>query len=92
MAAKFRKVVAALPDPLEPDTLYFVRVGTGFDVYVSDATGSIAHTLNLPAGAQQQVYVQATQPIVPPGIPYIWIQTGLGADGTEKMFFVEDGT
>lgn len=40
------KVVAALPDPLEPDALYAVRVGAGFDLYVSDATGAIAHRLN----------------------------------------------
>jgi hypothetical protein len=32
-----RKVVAALPaqDDLEPSTLYCVRVGTGFDLYVT---------------------------------------------------------
>lgn len=28
------KVVGALPAQPDPDTLYFVRVGTGFDLYV----------------------------------------------------------
>ncbi|MGM0517893.1 MAG: hypothetical protein ACQER6_09870 [Pseudomonadota bacterium] len=48
--AKYRaeKVVSSLPDPLEPDTVYYVRTGDGFDMYVSDATGSVAHALNLP--------------------------------------------
>lgn len=51
--AKFRaeKVVAALPDPLEANTVYYVRTGDGFDIYVSDATGSVAHALNAPGGA-----------------------------------------
>jgi hypothetical protein len=40
------KVVSALPDPLSPNTLYYVRVGAGFDLYLSDSTGTIAHKLN----------------------------------------------
>lgn len=40
------KVVSALPAELEPDTIYFVRTGAGFDIYVSDTTGSAAHPLN----------------------------------------------
>ena len=43
---RFEKVVASLPSKLEPNTIYFVRVGTGFDLYVSDATGKISHKLN----------------------------------------------
>lgn len=42
------KVVAALPDPLTPDTVYYVRTGEGFDIFVSDITGSTAHQLNTP--------------------------------------------
>lgn len=41
-----RKEVAELPTPLEADCLYFVRVGSGFDIYLSDHTGSVAHKLN----------------------------------------------
>ena len=40
------KVVGALPVTLEPNTLYLVRVGEGFDFYCSDATGAIAHKVN----------------------------------------------
>lgn len=45
-AIRFAKVVASLPGKLAPDTLYMVRVGDGFDLYVSDATGSIAYPIN----------------------------------------------
>jgi len=43
---KASKVVSVLPEALTPDTLYLVRAGAGFDLYCSDATGSIAHQLN----------------------------------------------
>ncbi len=43
---RFAKVVSSLPAVLEPDTLYLVRVGAGFDLYVSDATGSVAYPVN----------------------------------------------
>lgn len=43
---KISKVVASLPSTLEPNTLYLVRVGSGFDVYSSDSTGTVAHKLN----------------------------------------------
>lgn len=46
--ADFRAVkqVATLPTPLVADTVYMVRAGTGFDLYVTDTTGAIAHRLN----------------------------------------------
>ena len=43
-----------MPSELEPNTIYFVRVGTGFDLYVTDMTGRIANTLNLPKGASPE--------------------------------------
>lgn len=43
-----RKEVASLPSKLEPDTIYYVRTGNGFDLYVSDATGAAAHKINTP--------------------------------------------
>lgn len=49
MIIRFEKVISKLPDTLEPNTVYFVRVGTGFDLYVTDVTGKIAVTLNLPS-------------------------------------------
>lgn len=41
------KVVSALPAQLASNTVYFVRVGTGFELRCSDSTGTVAHTLNL---------------------------------------------
>ena len=43
---KFYKAVASLPATLEPNTMYAVRVGEGFDFYISDLTGSIAYKTN----------------------------------------------
>lgn len=43
---RFKKVIANLPAQLEPDAVYAVRTGAGFDLYISDATGSVAHGLN----------------------------------------------
>ena len=43
---KVSKTLSSLPNTLEPDTIYYVRVGVGFDLYVSDDTGQIAHKLN----------------------------------------------
>lgn len=40
------KIIAALPPVLEPSTLYCVRAGTGFDLYLSDVTGGMAHKVN----------------------------------------------
>lgn len=39
---KFHKYVAALPAQLEADTLYFVRSGVGYDLYVTNHGGTIA--------------------------------------------------
>jgi hypothetical protein len=43
------KVVSALPGTLTANTMYAVRVGAGFDFYLSDSTGSVAHKVNGPA-------------------------------------------
>ena len=43
---RFAKVVSSLPSTLVPNTVYFVRTGAGFDLRVTDATGSIAYDLN----------------------------------------------
>ena len=53
MIIRFEKIVSKLPTELEPNTIYFVRVGTGFDLYVTDMTGRIANTLNLPKGVSE---------------------------------------
>lgn len=45
-AVIFRKEVSVLPAMLKPNTMYAVRTGAGFDLYLSDMTGSIAHKSN----------------------------------------------
>jgi len=50
------KVVATLPVTLAPNTTYYVRVGTGFSVYVTDSTGAIAHPLNAPLVVSSQTF------------------------------------
>lgn len=42
-------------------------------------------------GGTQQVFVQPTAPVVAPGTPYIWCQTGLGSDGEDMTIWLEDG-
>lgn len=36
------KVVAALPSPLEPDSIYYVRAGVGFDMYITNGSGVVS--------------------------------------------------
>lgn len=40
------KEVGSLPGVLQPDSLYAVRTGVGFDLYITDTTGSVAHKVN----------------------------------------------
>ncbi|WAB91963.1 hypothetical protein OSS47_28260 [Pseudomonas citronellolis] len=42
------KVVSALPVELEPNSIYFVRRGAGYDQFVTNATGLVvAYPMNL---------------------------------------------
>jgi hypothetical protein len=68
---KIDKVVANLPDPLVADTVYAVRSGTGFDLFISDATGTVAHAIN-PSGTF--VLVGITPPSSP-SVNDLWIDT-----------------
>ncbi len=44
---KTHKYVAALPPELEADAIYFVRAGDGFDLYVTNTSGTVvAYGLN----------------------------------------------
>jgi len=40
------KIVSALPAVLEPNKVYAVRLGSGFDLYQSDSTGSSVYRVN----------------------------------------------
>lgn len=61
------KVVSTLPDPLAANTVYAVRVGAGFDLYISDSTGTVAHKINL--GTIYTISATAPDPAVYP----LWI-------------------
>ncbi|BAU76120.1 hypothetical protein [Metapseudomonas furukawaii] len=46
---KLYKVVASLPGALEPNAIYLVRVGNGYDQYVTNSSGTIvSYPMNLP--------------------------------------------
>lgn len=89
---EIHKVIGALPPVLQPDAIYYVRTGIGYDQYVTDSTGTIAHQMNAGAAGQQQVFVQPTAPVVANGVPYMWWQTGLGDNGEDMTLYIEDGT
>jgi hypothetical protein len=38
-----------------------------------------------------QLYVQHTQPTIPVATSGLWVQTGLGTNGTGFTFWIEDG-
>lgn len=52
---KVYKEIASLPATLQPDAIYLVRVGAGYDMYVTDTTGSIAYSSNGGGGAVDSV-------------------------------------
>ena len=50
------KVVAALPVPLQPNSIYYVRSGTGFDIHATNGNGIvIAYRLNADLGLELKV-------------------------------------
>lgn len=52
------KVVASLPDPLEANSIYYVRVGEGFDIHVTNSSGVIVayeQNVYLPDAAEVEV-------------------------------------
>lgn len=50
------KVVVALPSPLEPDAIYYVRTGDGFDIHVTNGAGVVtAYSLNASLGLDGKV-------------------------------------
>ncbi len=53
VAFRPEKVLGGLPSTLTPNAIYFVRVGAGIMVYVADATGSAAYSINQEGGGSE---------------------------------------
>lgn len=73
MILRIEKVISTVPATLGADTVYFVRSGTGFDLYCSDSTGTAAHRVNgvktfngssIPASGSLQVGFSGTVPFL----------------------------
>lgn len=52
------KTVGSLPAVLTPNTFYAVRVGTGYELYLSDTTGQVAYPLNQQAVSDDTIQSQ----------------------------------
>lgn len=94
-AFQIAKVVSELPTPLAPSTVYAVRVGVGFDLYITDITGSVAHSLNDPTG---ELITETTTPttgdqfiLLRGDVPYLALVDTLlgGGSGGSAEFPVE---
>lgn len=59
---RFHKVLATLPGSIEPDSLYAIRRGPGFDLAVTDDSGDFAFFLNLDAGESGSSSFRDTNP------------------------------
>lgn len=83
VALKIHKVVASLPSTLEPDAIYAVRAGTGFDLYIADSTGSVAHKVNADGGGASAVATGAT--FVGPILSTYWYDTAYSGGSTASV-------
>lgn len=43
---KFYKEIGSVPDDFGSDSIYAIRTGPGFDLYMTDTTGSVAYKIN----------------------------------------------
>ena len=43
---KIYKEISTVPSEISSDSMYAVRIGLGFDLYLSDTTGSVAYKIN----------------------------------------------
>ena len=80
MSFSFHKMVSQLPSVLEPNGIYTVRVGRGFDLYVTDMTGSVAHKLNSLDEERLKLYFQSQNGLVSNG-------NGMRGDNTNFTSF-----
>ncbi len=58
-----KKIVNTLPTSLTANTIYFVKIGNGFDLYVTNNSGTIiAYPLNINTPNLQIVTINPTSP------------------------------
>jgi hypothetical protein len=71
------KIVAALPVELEPNAIYYVKINTGFDLYVTNLDGTEATPLNAQLSDESFIAVINEEPVgVPKGSPVFTTGTG----------------
>lgn len=89
------KVVSSLPGTLAADAIYAVRVGSGFDLYITDSTGLIAHKAN-GAAAMTWDYLATNWTAAPAQLGTATVSGQAGAvfsytlSGTTRYRFVPD--
>jgi hypothetical protein len=78
----FRKEIAVLPATLTANTIYAVRRSTGFDLYITDSLGIVAHKIN-----------NTDDPLKSPVFTYSsGLLTGITySDGSTKIFTYVSG-
>lgn len=106
-ALRTHKVVSALPSILEPDALYFVRAGEGFDLYITNHAGTIiSYTANYqPKNANLSALAAHPAPVTPGNLFALdplagWQSIGPGGSSgaalpeltTENATFQDEGT
>lgn len=77
------KVVASLPAELEPNSIYYVRAGEGFDQYVTNSGGLVvAYPMNKPPGSHPplgEVVLfprSAPAPLMVDSNDHVWLRSG----------------
>ena len=65
---QIKKLVSALPLTLEPNTVYLVRVGSWFDIHVTDSSGTASYVPNSsdglpPDGVSGQFLMKSSGPL-----------------------------
>lgn len=97
---KIYKEVIQLPAILEADTVYAVRVGSGFDLYITDNTGAFAHQINdqnkwldfLYANTSTN-YAETSETINLEGLDRVGKSSEIIFEGSNyKKFTLDDGT
>lgn len=82
-----QKVVGSLPTTLAKNTFYAVRVGNGYDLYLSDSTGSVAHRMNYD-GWQEIKTVQNLNDLKTTGKYFISVTNNINSPFTGWIYLI----